>query len=641
MAIVKNVELEWTSIVTPNQMSGKYSTDFYFSDKEVEQAFVKQIDDAWESHKGTHKGAPQSLGYSETEEGRIKFKATQAPKSNDGKYTFEVLCFDAKAKKLDTVPSIGNGTVANVDLELYPYTFKNNKGVKLNLKAIQILELKENGNAAGAGFGEEEGFVAQEKSRPIFADTETIGLYGNIRLIQLHQDNNTLIYDCNYINIEEIKYYLKDTHLVFHNILYDLNCPQFHNWVPKEIDDTMYMARLHYPHLDSFSLKNLLIYIEEAPKGDEGASDWSGQLTKEQLEYAAYDVIALEKLYNTMLPILNDLSYKIDRLSIKYALNYSRVGVPIHEKNRKALIKEANKKLSKIKLPEGLNVNSPKQVKEFLGSVDSSAATLTDMVLFKGSQNAQNITCKDQNLQQIPRALKSCIGFDDERWLVDADYAALELYCLASYVGDITMYKMLKEGVDLHKYSASQIYNKPMDEVTKDERQVGKTANFSLGYGASYKTYIQMAKSMAGIVLQEAEAESIKASWLNTYSDVARWHRSPKQLDNDQYTLVTTPLGRKVRANGYNDQLNIPVQGMGAECTKLAIHYLYQCEPSVRLCLTVHDSITLECESKEEAERLAPILEDCMKKGFKEVNKHCHFPDLDIGAEAEIVKDLG
>ncbi len=517
-----------------------------------------------------------------------------------------------------------------------------------------------------------------DKQSPIFADTETIGLYGDIRLIQLGQGKNVHIFDCNYVNIEDIKYYLKDTHLVFHNILYDLNCPQFHNWIPKEIDDTMYMARLHFPHLPSFSLKNLLIYIEEPEKGEEGASDWSGFLTNEQLQYAAYDVIGLELLYNKMLPILNDLSYKIDRISIKYALNYSRVGVPINEKNRRALIKSAKKEIAKISLPSTLNVNSPKQVKEFLGSENSSAATLTDLVLFKGSKDAQSIldyrkytkqlqflevkfdafriyglfqpsraksgrwTCKEQNLQQLPRDLKSCIGFEDSSnsWLVDADYSALELYCLASYVGDETMYKMLKDGVDLHKYSASQIYNKPMDEVTKDERQVGKTANFSLGYGASYKTYIQMAKSMAGIVLQEAEAEAIRNKWLQTYSDVARWHRTPKQLNHGQYAIVTTPLGRKVRAEGYNDQLNIPVQGMGAECTKLAIHYLYQCEPSVRICLTVHDSITLECDSKEEAERLAPILEDCMKKGFNEVNKHCHYPDLEIGAEAEVLKVL-
>lgn len=517
------------------------------------------------------------------------------------------------------------------------------------------------------------------KDLPIFADFETINWYEKVRLVQLHQGEETHIFDCYYVSIEDIKYYLKDAHLVFHNILFDLNCKEMYNWLPEKIDDTMYMAKLYYPYVPSFSLSYLLQHIGEDGKGGEGSSDWSGVLTEEQLHYAAYDVIALEKLYYKMEGTLTTTSYKLDILNVRYALNYSRVGLKVHEKNRKALIKAAKKALSKIDLPIDLNINSPKQVKDFLGSENSSAATLTDLVLFKGSKDAQKIlnvrkytkqlqfleekfnasrvygffqpsraksgrwTCKDQNLQQLPRELKSCFGFEDSdpRYLVDADYSALELYCLASYTGDEVMYKMLKDGVDLHKFSATQIYNKSIEDVTKEERQVGKTANFSLGYGASAKTYIQMAKSMAGIVLTEQEATQIKAAWLRTYKSVAKWHKTPKRLQGNEITLVETPLGRKVRAEGYNDQLNIPVQGMGAECTKLAIHYLYTELPEARLCLTVHDSITLECESKEEAERQAPILESCMKRAFTEVNKRCKFPDLEIGAEAEVLKVLG
>ena len=158
--IVKNVELQWTSVNQPNQMSGKYQTDFYFQDAEAEAALISKIEEAWENHKGSFKGAAQSMGFSETDEGKIKFKATQAPKSNDGKYTFEVGVYDAKAKKVESLPNIGNGTIANVDFEIYPYTFKSNKGVKLNLKNIQIIELKEYGNG-GPAFGEEEGYVAE------------------------------------------------------------------------------------------------------------------------------------------------------------------------------------------------------------------------------------------------------------------------------------------------------------------------------------------------------------------------------------------------------------------------------------------------------------------------------------------------
>ena len=175
--IVKNVELNWTSVTQPNAMSGKYTTDFYFTDAKAQDALIAKIEEAWNDHKGSFKGNPQSLGYSETEDGKIKFKATQAPQSHDGKYTFEVGVFDAKATKLDKsdIPAIGNGTIANVDFEIYPYTFKNNKGVKLNLKNIQIIKLVEYGNSVD--FEEEEGFTSSA-SGSMFSDTTAPSVEG-------------------------------------------------------------------------------------------------------------------------------------------------------------------------------------------------------------------------------------------------------------------------------------------------------------------------------------------------------------------------------------------------------------------------------------------------------------------------------
>lgn len=155
--IIKNVKLNWTSVVTPNSMSGKYQTDFYLDNP---RDLMNTINELWEDHKGSFKGQAQSLGYSETDDGQIKFKASQAPESSDGKYKFEVKVYDAKANQLSDVPNIGNGTKANVDIELYPYVFKNNKGIKINLKAIQILDLVEFGG--GSAFEEEEGYTSAE-----------------------------------------------------------------------------------------------------------------------------------------------------------------------------------------------------------------------------------------------------------------------------------------------------------------------------------------------------------------------------------------------------------------------------------------------------------------------------------------------
>ena len=167
--VIQNVKVEWVDIINPNQMSGKYSTDFYFQDKDAEAKFVDLIEAAWEEHKGSFKGDPQSLGYSIKEDGVLKFKATQAPQSNDGKYTFTVAAYDSKAKEIDPKPSIGNGSICNLDVELYPYTFKNKKGVKLNLRAIQVLNLVEF-NGQGNNFqAQDDGYEAAPSNA--FQDT--------------------------------------------------------------------------------------------------------------------------------------------------------------------------------------------------------------------------------------------------------------------------------------------------------------------------------------------------------------------------------------------------------------------------------------------------------------------------------------
>lgn len=155
--IVKNVKLEWVSVKAVNDLSGKYSTDFYFQDKDAEKAIIEQIAGDWAEYKGSYKEEPQSLGWTKKEDGTIKFKATQAPQSADGKYTFTVGVYDAKARKLTDIPSIGNGTIAHLDIDIFPYTFKNKKGVKLTLKNIQILKLEE--GSGSVDFEPEEGYT--------------------------------------------------------------------------------------------------------------------------------------------------------------------------------------------------------------------------------------------------------------------------------------------------------------------------------------------------------------------------------------------------------------------------------------------------------------------------------------------------
>ena len=531
-----------------------------------------------------------------------------------------------------------------------------------------------------------------DPGRPVFFDIETIGFYGKTRLFQVAQDGECFVYDCYYMSVERLKIFFNDYHLVAHNMSYDLSCINMQYWIPKKIDDTLFMARNFFPELESHSLKNLLLYTGIGKKTEEGSSDWDLTLTDEQLEYAADDVLNLEKLYYMMEDILGDNNYKLDIKSLRLALQYQLNGTPIRESSRKKLVREAKKILrqSKKALPEDLNINSPVQMREFFGTENANAETLNDLVIVHKDERAQHVlnakkydkqlnflekfhhkrifgifipsgaksgrwTCKghenfhpaSQNMQQLPRDLKPALGVEDEdeRWLVDADYPSLELYCMAGFAGgtgDEIMANMLRDGIDLHKYSASNIYDMSMDEVTKDQRQIGKTANFGLGFGGGVAMFQAFVKQMTKKIISEDDSAWIRDKWLNTYPQIKEWHYRTKKLmygNKQDYLIVNTAMGRPMRANTLNDALNLPIQGSGSECTKLALLYLHKEIPTVRVVNTVHDSITLECANKDEAEEQGKILARCMEKGWEVVNSMMPI-QIPMTVDYDVVKHL-
>jgi DNA polymerase-1 len=89
------------------------------------------------------------------------------------------------------------------------------------------------------------------------------------------------------------------------------------------------------------------------------------------------------------------------------------------------------------------------------------------------------LTSNDENLQQIPRALKDIFGYpkDAGRVLIYSDYAQVELRTICAILQVKLMEQMFREGVDLHGYVASILFG---EDWTKDDRQVTKTYNFNL-----------------------------------------------------------------------------------------------------------------------------------------------------------------
>lgn len=163
-------KLKFTHIQKPDD-NNKYSTAFFCLDKEQEKELIAAINADWKANKGTYSKAPKSLGYNEykneendqdEDNGKIIFRASQNAQSADGKYTFKVSVYDSKAKLIpeEQVPSIGWGTIADLSVSTYCWTYQSSKGIKLNLEAVQILDLVEYNGGNPFTEAEEGEFVA-------------------------------------------------------------------------------------------------------------------------------------------------------------------------------------------------------------------------------------------------------------------------------------------------------------------------------------------------------------------------------------------------------------------------------------------------------------------------------------------------
>lgn len=120
------------------------------------------------------------------------------------------------------------------------------------------------------------------------------------------------------------------------------------------------------------------------------------------------------------------------------------------------------------------------------------------------------------NLQNLPRKspLKSSIVAPEGYVIVDADSSQIEARIVAWLAGQTDLVQAFDKGEDVYKIMASKIYDKPIDEITDQERFVGKTTILGAGYGMGHKKFrVQLATF--GVVVGENSAKFI----LNTYRE--------------------------------------------------------------------------------------------------------------------------
>lgn len=228
------------------------------------------------------------------------------------------------------------------------------------------------------------------------------------------------------------------------------------------------------------------------------------------------------------------------------------------------------------------------------------------------------------NAQQIPRKLKHIFGVSEDsgKILVGADYATLELRLAAAIYKDKNMYSKLMAGADLHTETAKAMIGH--DNWTKDDRQNAKPVNFGYTFGMGIQTFIEMAFNDYGLVFTEEQAKAFRKKFFDTYPDIAIYHNNIWNAMQKGGYIYSTALGRRTMPKLGTDAINGPVQGTGAECTKLAIHYMCKENPDTvkKIINVVHDSITLCVDNTpEEIEYWSELLKRCMVKGWTEISK--------------------
>ncbi|MEA5085331.1 MAG: DNA polymerase I [Lachnospiraceae bacterium] len=238
------------------------------------------------------------------------------------------------------------------------------------------------------------------------------------------------------------------------------------------------------------------------------------------------------------------------------------------------------------------------------------------------------ISSTEPNLQNIPIRLelgrklrKVFIPSSEEYVFLDADYSQIELRVLADMANDETLINAFKEGQDIHRLTASQVFNIPFDEVTQQQRSNAKAVNFGIVYGIGAFSLGQ------DLGIPRKEAERYIESYFEKYPNIRVYmDKTIEDARNNGY--VSTIFGRRrampelnatnfvQRSFGERVAMNMPIQGSAADIIKIAMVKVHseikKRGLKSRLILQVHDELLIETHV-DEVEEVSALLKENME----------------------------
>ncbi len=243
----------------------------------------------------------------------------------------------------------------------------------------------------------------------------------------------------------------------------------------------------------------------------------------------------------------------------------------------------------------------PEQVNPTTGRIHTSyhqAVTATGR-LSSSDPNLQNIPIRSEEGRRIREAFVPAEGYT----LLAADYSQIELRIMAHLSQDKSLLKAFAAGEDIHRHTASEIFNVSLEDVSSDQRRSAKAINFGLIYGMSAHG---LSKQLG---IERHQAADYMTTYFERYPGVKEYMNSTReQAKLDGY--VETLFGRRLylpeinASNGMRRQyaertaINAPMQGTAADIIKRAMisiqHWLQESNSNIRMIMQVHDELVFE-----------------------------------------------
>jgi DNA polymerase-1 len=222
------------------------------------------------------------------------------------------------------------------------------------------------------------------------------------------------------------------------------------------------------------------------------------------------------------------------------------------------------------------------------------------------------LSSNDPNLQNIPirtedgRRIRTAFIAPEGRRIVACDYSQIELRIMAHLSGDPGLVKAFEGGLDVHRATAAEVFDVPLDQVSGDQRRAAKAINFGLMYGMSA---FGLAKQLG---IGRGDAQDYIALYFGKYPGVRDYMERVRQQAREQ-GYVETVFGRRLQLNEIHSRnqaqragaeraaINAPMQGTAADIIKRAMvsvqDWLDGQGDRARMMMQVHDELVFEVDA--------------------------------------------